>query len=273
MWGLGGNPEDISFLLGSDLYHNNDLYWQTVVEVSQKTSLSRIVRSLDIMGRKKEEGVEFAKLIYPPMQVSDIFAQDLTIAHAGTDQRKAHVIMRDVADQLKFNPVKRGGKVIKPVAIHHHILLGLLKPSVWPIPENQVRDLWIDMKMSKSKPDSAVFIHDEPDLIIKRSNQPSAHLLETMYNPLLDWAKNLLFKTSSDYTLRVKRDSRYGGNKTYPSYDEVEEEYKTGKLHPQDLKGSIAESLIDLLEPARKHFDDEPAKEYLSELKQLIITE
>ena len=50
-----------------------------------------------------------------------------------------------------------------------------------------------------------------------------------MYNPL-DWVK-IYFKTSSDYTLRVKRDSRYGGNKTYPSYDEVEEEYKTGKLH------------------------------------------
>ena len=27
---LGGNPADLNFILGSEFYHNNDLYWQTM---------------------------------------------------------------------------------------------------------------------------------------------------------------------------------------------------------------------------------------------------
>ncbi len=87
------------------------------------------------MGRKEGETVDFAKLIYPPMQVADIFIQGLTIAHAGMDQRKAHVIMRDVALNLRVRPLldPASGK-IKPVAIHHHLILGLQKPPIWPVP-------------------------------------------------------------------------------------------------------------------------------------------
>lgn len=267
---VGGDESKVSFLLGSDLYHHNDKYWQTLIEVSQKTTLSRTVRSLDIMGRKQEEGIEFAKLIYPPMQVSDIFAQDLTIAHAGTDQRKAHVIMRDVADQLKINPVMRGGKIIKPVAIHQHLLLGLLKPSIWPIPEEQMRDLWVDMKMSKSKPNSAVFIHDSPEDIKSKVMSAFCPVGEVKYNPILDWSKNLIFVIRKE--LEVKRAEKFGGDKTYKSYKELEEEYKTEVLHPQDLKTAVTESLIDILEPARKHFSVEPSSVYLEELEKLTIT-
>jgi len=42
---LGGNPEKLKFVLGSDLYHNNDDYWATMVDVSKHTSLSRMKRS------------------------------------------------------------------------------------------------------------------------------------------------------------------------------------------------------------------------------------
>ena len=60
---LGGDPKKLKFVLGSDLYHNNDDYWITVVEVSKNTSLSRMMRSITIMGRKEGEAVDFAKLI------------------------------------------------------------------------------------------------------------------------------------------------------------------------------------------------------------------
>lgn len=269
---LGGNPDRVKYLLGSDLYHNNDAYWQTLVEVSQKTTHSRVLRSLDILGRKQEAGLEFAKLIYPPMQVADIFIQDLTIAHGGMDQRKAHVIMREVADQLKICPVKRGGKVIKPLAIHHHILLGLLKPTVWPIPQEQMRELWIDMKMSKSKPEGAVFIHDPADEIVRKVENAFCPPQEVEYNPVIDWCKNLLYKTRKDFALNVRRDPRYGGDKTYTTVAELEEEYRSGNLHPQDLKKSVSESLINLLEPARKHFSTLPAKVYLRDLEDLKIS-
>src|SRR3989344_1816983 len=101
---IGGNPDKLKFVLGTDLYHNNDLYWLTLIEVSKHVTLSRIRRSITIMGRKEEDNIDFAKLIYPPMQVADIFAQGIKIAHAGIDQRKAQVIARDVANSITFSP-------------------------------------------------------------------------------------------------------------------------------------------------------------------------
>ena len=98
----GGNPEKLKFVLGSDLYHNNDLYWATVIEIGKNISLARILRSITIMGRKEGESVDFAKLIYPPMQVADIFVQGVNLAHGGLDQRKAQVIARDIGNRPRY---------------------------------------------------------------------------------------------------------------------------------------------------------------------------
>ena len=46
------------------------------------------------------------------------------------------MIARDVAKQLKFSPLKIGNEIVKPVAVHTHLLAGLGKPAVWPVPED-----------------------------------------------------------------------------------------------------------------------------------------
>ena len=79
---VGGNPKDLKFILGSELYHNNDKYWETVIDVSKNTNLARIQRSITIAGRKEGESVSFALMLYPVMQVADIFAQKINFAHA-----------------------------------------------------------------------------------------------------------------------------------------------------------------------------------------------
>src|SRR3990167_2750428 len=152
---LGGNPENLNFILASDFYHNNDKYWQTVLEIGKNTTLNRMKRSITILGRKEGEEVDFAKLLYPAMQVADIFAGGFHFSQAGIDQRKANVIARDVANQIKFSSLKVGDEIVKPVAVHHHLLLGLEK---LPIGKEGEEASQTSMKMSKSKPDSAVFI-------------------------------------------------------------------------------------------------------------------
>ena len=88
----------------------------------------------------------------------DIFIQRINLPHAGIDQRKAQVIARDVAMKLSFSPLfNEKGKQIKPMAIHHHLILGLGRPPIWPISKNKLQDLWSDLKMSKSKPDTCIF--------------------------------------------------------------------------------------------------------------------
>jgi len=246
---VGGKPSKVHFIRGSDLYHNNDDYWKTMIDVSKNISIGRIMRSITILGRKEKELTSFAQLIYPPMQVADIFIQDINIAHAGIDQRKAHVIARDVALKLQFNKQEN-----KPVALHHHLLLGLTKPLVWPIPAGMNKqDLWSSMKMSKSKPKTAIFLNDSPKIIREKVNNAFCPPKVIEFNPLIDWAKHLVFRNEKN-KLVINRPSKFGGALTVWGFNELCDLYRKGKLHPLDFKNAMAEFLINFLKPVRDHF-------------------
>jgi len=267
---LGADPDKIKFVLGTELYHNNDNYWETLIDVCKSTTLGRMQRSITILGRKEGESVDFAKLIYPPMQVSDIFIQGINIAHAGLDQRKAHVIARDVALKLKINPLKDNkGNKIKPVAVHHHLLLGLQKPPVWPISAERLQEVWSSMKMSKSIPSSAVFVHDSPEEIRKKLNNAFCPEGDVSFNPVLDWAQYLIFRNEKS-KLKVERAPKFGGNIEFYSFDELKKAFQEKKLHPLDLKKAVAEKLIEILEPARKHFEQPKIRAMKEELEILM---
>jgi len=265
---VGGNPKDLKFVLGSDLYHNNDKFWETFVDVSKHISLGRIQRSITILGRKEGESLDFAKLLYPPMQVADIFIQGINLAHSGIDQRKAQVVARDVALKLK-TPLIAKGKVIKPIAVHHHLILGLQKPDVWPVPKEKMQELWSTMKMSKSVPDSAVFIHDTPDEIRRKIGKAFCPEGEVDFNPVLDWARTIVFNNGK---LEVKRPEKFGGDLTYDSYDQLSNDFLNKSLHPMDLKNAVAERIIEILEPARKHFEKPKIKAMKKDMDKLLIT-
>ena len=269
---VGGDSEKLKFVLGSDLYHNNDNYWANLIDISKNISLGRIQRSITIMGRKEGEAVDFAKLIYPPMQVADIFIQGINLAHAGLDQRKAHVVAREVALKLKVSPLLNKNKEkIKPIAVHHHLILGLQKPQIWPVPKDKLQELWSGMKMSKSIPDSAIFINDEPDEIRRKLNKAFCPEKEIEFNPVLDWTKYLIFRSAGD-KLEVKRPEKFGGNVTYFDYNNLEKDFSSGKLHPMDLKSAVAEKIVEILGPVREHFDKPKFKKMKEEMERLIIT-
>lgn len=256
---IGGDPDKLNFVLGTDLYNQNPEYWALLIQVAKNTTLSRIERSISIMGRQEGESVNFAMLIYPPMQVADIFMLQANFAHGGIDQRKAHVIARDVAEALSIRPLRnKAGKTIKPVILHHHLLLGLDKPPQWPLPADpaEIRAMKTAMKMSKSKPQSAVFIHDTPDEIRKKIRKAFCPP-ETDFNPVLDWVENLVFH--NDMPFHVARTPENGGDVTFDTFEALQAAYASGKLHPGDLKNACAEALIKLLEPVRTAFegDDE----------------
>ena len=267
---LGGNPDKLKFVLGTELYHHNDEYWETLIELSKKTSLGRMKRSITIMGRKEGEDVDFAKLIYPPMQVADIFIQGINLPHAGLDQRKAQVIAREAATKINIKPLlDNKGNKLKPVAIHHHLILGLQKPTVWPVPKDKLQELWSTMKMSKSIPSSAVFIHDSPDEIRRKLNKAFCPEREIEFNPILDWVKYLIFRDESS---ELSVENQLDENTTYNSYEDLTKDFANGDLHPADLKKAVAEKLVELLEPVRKHFEKPENKKRLEELNELLIT-
>lgn len=185
------------------------------------------------------------------MQSADIFALGVNIAHSGTDQRNVHVVAREAASALGQE---------KPVAIHHHLLQGL----------SQSLDIEA-AKMSKSKPDSAIFIHDNPEEIKRKINDAYCPEGIVEFNPILDWVKHLILYGSASQgdALQIKRDEKFGEDISYNSYEDLEKDYESKKLHPQDLKNAVAEWLIAKLEPARKFFEDPKRKKALEEIERL----
>ncbi len=243
-----GNPDDLKFILGSELYDKT--YWPKVIGVAKATTISRMMRSTDIMGKMAGDSSDTASLFYPAMQAADIFQMGINLTHAGTDQRNVHVVAREAAKEL-------GAK--KPVAIHHHLLQGLLKP------EGQDR---VALKMSKSKPGSAVFITDSPDEIKRKVGNAFCPEGIVELNPILDWCKHLILASQGE-TLRIQRKPEHGGDVTYSSYEDLEKDYVEKKLHPMDLKMAVAEWLIKKLEPARDYFEDPIRKKALEEIEKL----
>lgn len=263
---LGGDPNKLIFKLCSETYAQNPDFWLTLLEIGKTTTLTRTKRSITIMGREQsDDNMPTDKLFYPIMQAADIFLLGANIAHAGIDQRKVHVIAKDAALQVKTHPLKDAkGNQIKPVAIHHPILLGLSGPTAT---QGETDEMAMKNKMSKSRPGSGISIHDTPDEINEKINQAYAPEGEVSGNPILNWTRYLVFYSPTEFS--IKRDAKFGGDVVYKSYEDVEKDYAEKKLHPQDLKQALAEWLIKKLEPARKYFEDPEKKKALEETEKL----
>jgi tyrosyl-tRNA synthetase len=268
---VGSDPENVKFILGSELYEKKGIeYLETLLKISMNTSFSRIRRSLTIMGRKEGEVIDFAQLIYPPMQVADIFALGVNLAHGGMDQRKAHVIALEVGEKVAG---------YKPVAVHQHVLMGMhisenIRQKILKAKKEGKRELFeesiADIKMSKSKPETAIFIHDSPEDIRRKIDKAYCPPKEVELNPVLELTNYILFRGEKKEFEIIN--ARTGEKKVYNSYEELENEYARGKIHPADLKTAISKELIKLLEPAWKYFAEGPGKKYLEEMKEIKIT-
>jgi tyrosyl-tRNA synthetase len=264
------NHSKIDFVLGSDLYHHQDGYWETVVDVAKRTTLSRMQRSTTIMGRKEGEKLDFAKLLYPAMQVADIFFQKKTICHAGMDQRKAHVIARDVARKLQYHKIVHKNKTISPIALHQHLVMGPQKPSIWPVPKDKLSEVKASFKMSKSVESSAVFLDDSEEKIHSKLKKAFCVEKDISYNPVLDWTKHLVFPYAKEIV--IERPSKFGGNVSFQNYSQLEKAFASGKLHPADLKNGVASALVKVLEPARKHLLTSKNRKLKEEFEELKVT-
>ncbi len=252
---IGGDPEKLQFKLCSQTYAENPDFWVTFLKTGKNTTLARTKRSITIMGREESDDIDTAKLMYPIMQAADIFLLGVNIAHAGIDQRKVHVIARDVASSL--------GKS-KPIAIHHPILLGLSNKEA---ATGEADEVAMKTKMSKSKADSGISIHESPEEIKRKFNTAFAPEGQVENNPVLNWTKYLVFFNKASLT--VSRPEKFGGDVIYNSYEELEKDYAEKKLHPMDLKNAVAEWLITKLEPVRKYFEEPSRKATLEEIERL----
>jgi tyrosyl-tRNA synthetase len=235
----------VNIVLGSDLYKKTQDYWENFVRFSKHMTLARTMRSLTIMGRSEaEKNLDLSQLLYPPMQSVDIKALDLDIVHAGMDQRKIHMLVREIFPKL-------GWKV--PILVHHHLLPGLSEPLRISLDQNNAEDTRISSKMSKSKPASGLLIHDDEKVIRNKIDKAFCPVGVAAGNPILELVHYVVFHEFDEFV--VERPTRYGGSTTYTNYKDLEHDFVIKKIHPMDLKNSTANYVNKIIEPIRKHFE------------------
>jgi tyrosyl-tRNA synthetase len=226
---------DAEIVLGSKLYEEKTEYWSELVKFTKHMSIARTMRTLTIMGRSEDDKkIDVAKLLYPAMQAVDIHSLDVDIAHAGMDQRKIHMLVREIFPKM-------GWKV--PVSVHHKLLPGLSKPA-------ETNESQILGKMSKSDPNSGIFIHNTDEEIKKKISKAWCEEANIQNNPLLEISKTVIFHEFSE--MKVERPEKFGGNVSYSNYSQLETDFVEKKLHPGDLKQTVGNYLVKIISPIRE---------------------
>lgn len=255
VWKASGlDTSKVEFIWASDLVKKEG-YWETVMKIAIKNNLPRIIRTVQIMGREETESLSASQIIYPLMQATDIFLLEADIAQLGMDQRKVNMLAREVAPEIGFK---------KPISVSHHMLMGLT-PPLEPKPNENNVDRAIRLKMSKSKPDSALFMTDTADDIQRKLTKAWCPEKQIVENPVLEYTKYIVFGKHSE--MLIKRPTKYGGDVLFKTYEELENSFAKGELFPLDLKNSLSEYINEMLIPVRKHFEN---NEKAKKLKQLV---
>jgi tyrosyl-tRNA synthetase len=239
---LGVDPAKARYRWAHELVGRSE-YWARVVRVAKTASLARTKRAMTVLGRGEDESaLDTAKLFYPSMQAADIFELPVEIAYAGTDQRRAHVLAREVAHHYGW-PV--------PVAIHTP-LISSLKGGGRMDPAEMV----VDKKMSKSDPTSSIAIPSTPEEIASRLAGAFCPAKELEGNPVVELARFVVFPW--EHRLEIVRPAKFGGPLAFEEVGAFETAWTAGQVHPQDLKGAVAQALTRILAPAATYFAAHP---------------
>lgn len=217
--GLG--LKNVQYVLGSDLQLNRD-YELLVLQLSQQITLNRATRSMDEVGRQMDHPT-VSQMIYPIMQMADIAMLGADAAVGGIDQRKIHMLAREHLVNFGY---------AAPVCIHTPILNG------------------IDGKKMSSSQGNYISVADTEEEI-KKKCQKAFCPPEIPENPVLQIFQYHIFPRLPEIT--IKRPVKFGGDRTFSSYADLETAYGKSEMHPMDLKKCCGDSLIEILAPVRDY--------------------
>lgn len=257
----GLDTNQVEFIRSSDLVKNSD-YWLLVLRIAKNSTIKRIVRCSQIMGRDESDILSAAQIIYPCMQTADVFYLNINMTQLGMDQRKVNMLARQLADELGFK---------KPATVHHHMIISLQPPIDKINSTDSKADQAIAMKMSKSKPDSAIFMTDTKEDIYSKIKKAYCPPLIVELNPILEYFKYIVFAKFDQ--IDIIREAKFGGDLHFDSYEKLESAYQKGDIYPLDLKENLSRYIDNMLIPVRKYFEDnQVAKKLKEEVESYIIT-
>lgn len=155
VWKAAGMRLDhVEFLWASaEITSKASTYWPIMLNIARQFNITRIKKCCQIMGRL-ENSLSAAQILYPLMQCTDVFFLKADICQLGVDQRKVNMLAREYCDAAASSSKGTARRnVNKPIILSHHMLYGLKAGQA---------------KMSKSDPDSAIFMEDSVEDVTRK---------------------------------------------------------------------------------------------------------
>ena len=231
----GLDESNTQFVLGSDFQLDED-YTLDLHALELETTLARAERAMAEI--KSGDSVKVSQAVYPLMQALDIPYLGVDLAVGGMEQRKVHMLARDVLPSIDREP---------PTSLHTPLIADLDTG---------------EGKMSSSA-GVTISMEDTRAAIEEKVNgaycPPTADPDPTAdgvarENPVLQIFEYHVFPRFE--TVVVERPEEYGGDLAYDAYDPLEADLESGALHPADAKEALAEYLDRLVEPGREQLAD-----------------
>ena len=222
---IGADTKKVKFILGSSFQQKKD-YIFDLYKIMGLVKLKRAIRASSEVVRQVENP-DLGSINYALMQAIDIHHIGADIAYSGIDQRKIYMLAREEVSKL-------GHK--KPICIFTP-LVGLNKTGG---------------KMSASDPNSSIYIDDTPNLVAKKISKAYCPEGIIKDNGIIDLIRHVVFPVDGKFD--IVRPEKFGGNKSYSSISDLENDYSSKKIHPADLKSNLTIVFNNYLSIVHKHF-------------------
>lgn len=226
-------------------------YFTLMLDIATKMNVRRTMKCTSIMGRKDftdadDEGITSStvpfedlasslmtsQVFYPVMQCADIFFLGVDICSLGMDQRKVNVYALEYCTKSR--------RRFKPIIVSHPMLMGLDGSD----------------KMSKSNPDSAIFMDDSTQDINRKIKKAYCKPQEITPNPILEYFKHIVCEIETEpVTIPILNfKTKEVTNQEYTTYEKIESDFAKGNIYPNDLKSALKTYLNKYLQPVRDYF-------------------
>ena len=227
---IGVPLEKLKFVTGSEYQLNKDYTMDNfrlcsiVTEHDAKRAGTEVVKQVD--------NALLSGLLYPGLQALDEEYLKVDAQFGGSDQRKIFIYAE------KFLPALGYGK-------RSH-LMNKMVPGL------------AGGKMSASDPNSKIDLLEDAKVVKKKIDKAYCKPQDVgPENGMLAFVKNVLFPINAlkgQTGFHIARPDKYGGAMDYTTPEDVEKDFASGTLQPQDLKIGVNNALNALLEPIRQEF-------------------
>ena len=231
----GLDESNTQFVLGSDFQLDED-YTLDLHALELETTLARAERAMSEI--KSGDSVHVSQAVYPLMQALDIPYLGVDLAVGGMEQRKVHMLARDVLPSIDREP---------PTSLHTPLIADLDTGEGKMSSSTGVTISMEDTRAAIEEKVNGAYCPPTAD------PDPTADGV-ARENPVLQIFEYHVFPRFE--TVVVERPEEYGGDLAYDAYDPLEADLESGALHPADAKEALAEYLDRLVEPGREQLAD-----------------